>query len=510
MTSTDKPHIIWIQSDQHNPAVIGAYGDPVVETPNLDRLASNGTLFSNAYCSSPICVPSRMSLITGMYPHETEVWTNDQILNSAIPTYAHSLGAAGYKPVQIGRMHFNGVDQKHGFVKRLVGDHGPNYPGSPHTVDHGILSGTTGPARASLQKSGRGQNAYEVHDEEVEKATISYIDNLGKNIRSGNILDPISLSIGLMLPHQPFVARKNDYDKYLGKVGMPRIPEDPLELCHPYIRWWRERTGISSVTEEEILRARTAYWALCERTDALIGSILRALEANGILENAIVIYTSDHGEQAGEHGLWWKQTFYEDSVKVPAIISWPNHIPKNRTQDIVINQFDLIATILEAANAPVLPRSNGRSVLDVLKDSTTSWNNTAFSEYCMNDSEHGRAYSPNLGGSDIHAKPGGVQNRMIRSGPWKLNYYHGYQPQLFNLEDDPSEIIDRNGDPACKNIKSELLDQVLNDWDPDLVRQRMHILKEEQMISEDWATNTTPEDELRWELDPEMDQLLES
>ena len=126
MTSNDRPHIIWIQSDQHNPAVIGAYGDSVVETPHLDKLASKGTLLRNAYCPSPICVPSRMSLITGMYPYQTEVWTNDQILNSAIPTYAHSLGAVGYEPIQIGRMHFNGVDQKHGFAKRLVGYLGPN------------------------------------------------------------------------------------------------------------------------------------------------------------------------------------------------------------------------------------------------------------------------------------------------------------------------------------------------------------------------------------------------
>ncbi len=510
MTSNDRPHIIWIQSDQHNPAVIGAYGDSVVETPNLDKLASKGTLLRNAYCPSPICVPSRMSLITGMYPYQTEVWTNDQILNSAIPTYAHSLGAVGYEPIQIGRMHFNGVDQKHGFAKRLVGDHGPNYPGSPDTVDHGILSGTTGPARVSLQKSGRGQNAYEVHDEEVEAATISYIDNIGKKIRSGSTTNPISLSVGLMLPHQPFVARQADYDKYVGKVGMPKVPEEPIENCHPYIRWWRERTGIVSVTEEEIIRSRTAYWALCERTDALVGSILKALESNGILENAIVIYTSDHGEQAGEHGLWWKQTFYEDSVKVPAIISWPGHIQENVTRDIVLNQFDLISTILEASGAPDLPRSNGRSLLSTLQHPNENWENIAFSEYCMSDSEHGRAYSPNLGGDDIHAKPGGVQNRMIRSGPWKLNYYHGYQPQLFNLQDDPAERLDRNNDPSCKGIKSELLDRVLENWDPDLIRTKMHTLKEEQIISEDWASNTAPKDELRWELDPNMDQLTES
>ena len=95
------PNIIWIQSDQHNPAVIGAYGDKVVETPNLDKLAENGTIIKNAYCASPICVPSRMSSITGRFPHETQVWTNDQTLNSAFPTVAHSLGSVGYNPIQM-------------------------------------------------------------------------------------------------------------------------------------------------------------------------------------------------------------------------------------------------------------------------------------------------------------------------------------------------------------------------------------------------------------------------
>ncbi len=101
----DKPNIIYIQSDQHNPAVTGCYGDPVVETPNLDKLARNGTVITGAYCASPICVPSRMSAITGRYPHENKVWTNDQILDSAIPTYAHSLGANGYDPVPTKRIN---------------------------------------------------------------------------------------------------------------------------------------------------------------------------------------------------------------------------------------------------------------------------------------------------------------------------------------------------------------------------------------------------------------------
>ena len=503
----DQPNIIWIQSDQHNPAVIGAYGDTVVETPNLDKLASNGTIITGAYCASPICVPSRAAAITGRFPHETQVWTNDQVLSSAIPTYAHSLGSVGYKPVQIGRMHFNGIDQYHGFSERIVGDHSPNYPGSPRNVDHGILNGTAGPSRISLRKSGRGQNAYEVHDEEVAAATSDYINKLGKDKLSGEFEGPVAISVGLMLPHQPFVARKKDYDRYIGRVALPKIPPEPLDQCHPYIRWWRQRTGIEIVSEEEIIRARTAYWALCDRTDHLLGTILSSLEINGFLDNAIVVYTSDHGEQVGERGLWWKQTFYEHSSRVPAIISWPDTLPKGQILDNVINQFDMTTTVLEAAGAPTLPRSHGRSLLNMIKNGGNDWDNTAFSEYCMNDSDFGRSYSPNLGAEDIHAKPGGVQNRMIRHENWKLNYYHGYQPELFDLQEDPDEVNDLSADSSTKGIKSELLDRLLYGWNPEWIQSQMRTLKEEQTIMENWAHNVDPADELRWNLDPNFDQL---
>ena len=103
-----RPNILYIESDQHNPNISGCYGEDTVRTPNLDALAARGTVLTNAYCASPICVPSRMSLLTGRYPYENEVWCNTQILSSAIPTYAHSMGAAGYRPVQIGRLHFIG------------------------------------------------------------------------------------------------------------------------------------------------------------------------------------------------------------------------------------------------------------------------------------------------------------------------------------------------------------------------------------------------------------------
>ena len=503
----DKPNIIYIQSDQHTFDIMGCAGDDIVETPNLDKLADSGTLITNAYAASPICVPSRMAAITGLNPSESEVWTNDQILDSAIPTYAHSLGANGYDPVQVGRMHFNGFDQFHGFSERLVGDHGRNHMGSPRDPGtHGELLGTAGPKRISLEESGIGQTAYQVHDEIVSSEAVKYIDNLGKKDNNA----PISLSIGLMLPHQPFIASKEDYEKYEGKVGMPKNPAKPLEECHPYIQWWRQRTGSEEVSQDEIKRCRIAYYALVDRMDKIIGDIIDSLERNGFMENTMIVYTSDHGEQLGEHGLWWKQTFYEDSVKVPAIISWPGHIPGKQVLNSVINQYDLIATMLDASGSPELPRSNGKSLLKHLQDPVNNkWDNLAFSEYCMDDSSV-HDFSGNLSvgkfnNLDVHAKEGGVQNRMVRKDNFKLIYYHGYDVELFDLDNDPDELNDLAGDNNYLDKKNELLDLVLKDWDPEKIHKRMIVLKSEQMIQIDWARNTDPEDTLRWDLDPLKD-----
>ncbi|MDP6042217.1 MAG: sulfatase-like hydrolase/transferase, partial [Candidatus Latescibacteria bacterium] len=258
-----RPNLLYIHSDQHDPYVTGCYGDKIVETPNLDSLATNGIVFENCYCPSPICVPSRMSMLSGRYPHENEVWTNSHILNSGIPTFAHAMGAGGYDPVLVGRMHSNGPDQLHGYAERLVGDHGANHLGAGG-ANHGMLSGTAGPGRISLRKSGIGQSAYQVHDEDVTAATVAYLDRLGVKKRGEQPAEPFSLTVGYMLPHQPFVARKNDYDRYDGKVPSPTISESFSHDLHPHIKYWREHCGITNVTEAEIHRARTAYWALVD------------------------------------------------------------------------------------------------------------------------------------------------------------------------------------------------------------------------------------------------------
>ncbi|MFP3897230.1 MAG: sulfatase-like hydrolase/transferase [Anaerolineales bacterium] len=487
-TFGERPNLLYIHSDQHNPFVTGCYGDPVVQTPHLDRLAAEGVVFENAYCPSPICVPSRMSTLTGRHPHENDCWTNQHSLDSGIPTLAHAMGAAGYWPVLIGRMHSRGPDQLHGYAERLVGDHSANYLGGTPGVDHGMLTGTQGPARISLKKSGIGQNAYQVHDEYVTAAAVHRLEELGIARRSGVLDEPFSISVGFMLPHQPFVARRQDYERYEGKVPPPDHPEPWGDHLHPYHRWWRERCGIAEVAGEWIMRARTAYWALVDRVDHMVGQILDALERNGLTENTLIIYSSDHGEQAGEHGLWWKQTFYDEAVSVPLIMHWPGHLPEGVRYDGVVSALDLNATILDALDAPSLPASHGRTLLPVLRGESEAWHDTAFSEYCTDE---------------------GCIHRMVRRGDWKLNYYHGQPPQLFNLREDPKELHDRADDPDCRAILDELTDVVLEGWDPDAVWARMQEKRADEEVLTAWAQCVKPPETYRWPLQPQMDYLEE-
>ncbi len=490
--ASNRPNLVYIHTDQHNPYVTGCYGDPLVQTPNLDRLANQGVTFTNVYCNSPICVPSRMSMLSGQHPHQNEVWTNNHILNSGIPTLAHSMGAAGYHPVLVGRMHSIGPDQLHGYSERLVGDHSPNFIGGSGP-DRGILEGTAGPDRISLERAGAGQSGYEIHDESVTNVAVDYLNRLGSQKRWRGELEPFSISLGFMLPHPPYVARSEHYEIYRDQMTMPKKPRRYQDETHSFLRRWREYTGAIDVTQNQVLDARAAYWGLVTSVDAMIGRVLTALQENDLADNTIIVYTSDHGDMVGEHGLWWKHVFYEESVKVPLIISWADEIEGGQQCDRVVSALDVTATILDALSAPALPNSPGRSLIPLMKNASESqdWNDIAFSEYCAD------AYTPD---DDCYL-------RMIRQDEWKLVYYHGYEPQLFNLNEDPDELNDRAMDPECSGIVKELTQQVLADWNPDEIQRKMAQKRADADILTAWAKNTQPQEAIRWDYLPEMSRL---
>jgi len=436
-------------------------------------------------------------MLTGRHPYQNEVWTNSHSLDSSIPTFAHAMGAAAYHPVLVGRMHSVGPDQLHGYAERYVGDHSGNYIGG-RGPDRGVLDGTAGPDRASLVKSGPGQSAYQVHDEYVAAATVDYLNRLGVKKRADGAINPFSLSVGLMLPHPPYVARQEDYAIYADKIAMPQRPKNNDQMQHPFLQAWCEHTNIPEVSEEEILRSRAAYWGLVHRVDIMIGQILQALAANGFADNTMIVYTSDHGDMQGEHGLWWKHVFYEESVKVPLIVSWPGVIAGGQRSSRVISALDVNATMIDALGAPALSHSPGRSFLGLVSDEhpTPTWDDIAFSEYCADE------YVPHK------IDNGKTYQRMVRRDEWKLIYYHGMEPQLFNLAEDPGEVVDRAQDPACQTIRNELTGQILTEWNPELIAAKMAAKRKDNAVLRAWAKETAPADQHRWDLRPEMNYLV--
>jgi len=475
---TQQPNILLIFSDQHAQRVAGCYGDPVAETPHLDRLASRGVTFDNAYCPSPICVPSRMSMLTGRHPNDQKCWTLQDYLPSDYPTWAHALGVAGYHPTLISRLHSIGPDQLHGYAERRLGDIGPNWLGV-RRQDLGVLANTQGPSPLSLRNSGPGQSGYQLADMRTTEAACAYLKEVAGGIQGG-AGKPFCVTVGLVLPHCPFVAWPEDFERFQGRVGMPRLGRPDAAHEHPWIRWWIEDRGIAHPDPADILRARTAYYGLVRRMDLMVGEVLDTLESTGLASDTLVIYCSDHGEHIGERGLWWKNTLFDEATKVPLILSWPGQLPCGERRSQVVNLIDVGTTIIEAAQAPALPRSRGNSLLGVARSAAAPWIDETYSEYVTDIVPH---WTGNRS----------TQQRMVRCGHWKLHYIHGEPVQLFDLASDLDERIDLATRPEFQAVRDALLAKVLQDWDPDAIHKETDIRRLEKDLLTQWGSATQPE-----------------
>ena len=469
----DRPNFLVLMSDQHSPHVLGCDGDKVIRTPNLDALAADGVLFENAYCQSPVCVPSRMSFLTGQQPFDMKVWGNGDTLPSNVSTFAHSLGAAGYEATLIGRMHFNGVDQWHGFEKRLVGSLSPIYPHTPYPLPPSLLVGARGSTRESVRLAGPGKTAYQAYDAEVTKATAEFLSE-----KSRGKDRPFCIVSGFVLPHCPYISSRLDWDYYRGRVTLPRIPQRFYENLHPAVKTWRSNRETEFLTEDEILRARAGYYGLVTQFDRQVGAIVSALKQTGLDKNTVVIYTTDHGEMAGEHGMWWKSNFYEAAVSVPLIVSCPERFKPGRRISEVASLVDLGPTMVELAGADRMPEATGVSLAPLLNGENVDWKNEAFSEY-----------PPSAGVPAM---------RMIRSGKWKLVHYDGQRPQLFDLEKDPDEFDDLGDSPAHRETRNQLQQRVLAGWSADEMKKELAKRGRHRSVIRRWSEKVRPYSSQQW------------
>ncbi len=209
------PNILVIMSDQHTATAMGCAGDPLIRTPNLDRLAVQGMRFSNAYCPSPLCVPSRMSFMTGRSPSRNRVWTNQATLSSTIPTWAHALSMAGYDTALLGRMHFVGPDQRHGFMERPIAEGTARHIGAPELGGPRytrLSHATAGQSRISFEQAGRGNSFYQHYGSEVTDVACRFLNERSDNPR------PFAAVTGYLLPHCPYIGPREAFDYYYERI----------------------------------------------------------------------------------------------------------------------------------------------------------------------------------------------------------------------------------------------------------------------------------------------------
>lgn len=444
------PNILLLMSDEHPVFMTGCYGHPSVRTPTIDRLAEEGTVFDAAYCPSPICAPSRAAMLTGRHVHVIEVWDNASPLRSDWPTFAHSFRAAGYRTILCGKMHFVGPDQHHGFEERWTQD---IYPATFEWT----RSNRAAPAVNDGQnidrvfETGQGWTRDMDYDEEVVFRTEGGLRRMARRRVARGVMvqdRPWLLCVSFTGPHYPYRAPGKYWDMY-GEVDveLPEIPEDYLEKEHEYVKWLRRHGGFDRLVPDDICRsARRAILGRITMIDDYLARVLSLAAGLGLLENTIVIYTSDHGDMMGEHGLWFKNAAYEWSSRVPLIVKGPGLAA--RRVDEAVSLLDLGPTLCGLAGVePVYSVSDGRDLSDLVRGAR--------------DPGPGTAIMENYGE--------GVWRgwRMIRRGNHKLTCVPGCAPELFDLSSDPGEWNNVADVPAFRSVREELEAAVLDGWEPD-------------------------------------------
>lgn len=423
------PNIILIMSDEHDPGVMGCYGDPVDPTPNLDRLAAHGVLFENCYTTCPLCVPARLSFTSGQYISRTGAWNNNCWLPSDdCHSVARELNAAGYRSYLCGKMHYDAT-RRYGFEEVF-----------PYCGNTAIKTGAGRPLDLSQLKVNTGQWAERaesfrtVPDEEPFLRDIrthecdAYITEqaIGFLKEHEADKDPFFLLVGYHAPHFPLDVPESWFEKFRDRVPMPEVPEGYLRSMPPHYRYRNLYHGVTEdIPAEVIKKGRECYWALVAWLDNEIGKLLAVIEASRIAHDTVIIYTSDHGENKGDHGMWWKLSMYDHAARIPLIVHWPHRWPGGQRRREACSLVDLTKTVVALGNGEIPPEWDGDAMLDWLDDPATSWRDLAVSEI----------YGNGIPGST-----------MFRQGQYKYVYHvaleSGGEPvrELYNMEKDPKEF----------------------------------------------------------------------
>ena len=441
----ERSNILVITSDQHHPRIGGYLGHPYIQTPNLNGLAADGTIFRHAYCASPVCTPSRASFLTGQYVHQNRTWMIGVPTDPKIMTWPKRLTQADYVTAAYGKMDLCGKYQNPGFNDFITFERRPAF--YPYPLDspydprlsgyvrpdkrrHILEAGSNTDARRILaEKYGQDDFLFRFedhrvlgfnrHDREVTELALQFLRSARRMHRG----KPWALYLGYLQPHWPFRVPQKYFEMYYpDALEWPYDYHSPNENLHQEIRHFQKALGLKDLPKDAIRRTIAAYYGMVTCLDELIAEVIQGLKNLGMYENTYIIYTSDHGESLGEHGLFYKQCSYEGSVGVPLIVKGPN-IPKGKVIHHPVSLVDEYPTIMEMANLDAGDDCQGHSWLPIMHDDFSNYPDYAFSEF------HGNFFRQSW--------------YMLVRDSYKYTYYSNQlQPSLFNIVEDPKEEQD--------------------------------------------------------------------
>ena len=432
--SNKKLNVLLIVADDLN-CDIGAYGNMLVKTPNIDRLASRGVVFENAHCQYPWCGPSRASLMTGLYTDQTKITANNMNLRNSVPdviSLAQRFRQQGYQSVRIGKIfHYDN----------------PSAIGTSGNDDIYSWDQTVNPyGRDKLEE-------YKINTLKPRKygGTLSWLAADGEDneqtdgiaaseaIKKLDYFDktdiPFFLAVGFFRPHTPFVAPKKYFHQYeREKIEIPKISDDYLStLPVPAAKSISSRKIQLNLPKELAQEIKEAYYATISFVDAQVGRILDHLEYNGLDKNTIIVFTSDHGYHLGEHGHWQKQTLFEKATRVPLIISVPRLENQGASSVSPVELIDLYPTLMDLTNIKTPQHVVGKSLKPIIKNVNSSVRQSALTRLR-------NGYS--------------IKTKRYRLTKWGSNGELGYE--LYDHKNDEKELINLFGNEDYSVVEDSL------------------------------------------------------
>ena len=432
--NTGQLNVLFIIADDLN-CDLGAYGNNIIKTPNIDRLAKSGVVFENAHNQYPLCGPSRASFMTGMYTEQTQITKNNIFLRSSIPdviTLGQRFRQQGYQSVRIGKIfHYDNPSAigTSGTDDVYTWDQTINPYGRDKIEEYKI--NTLSPRKYGATLSWLAANGTDLEQTDGIGATkaIEQLDNFSKNGTN------FFLAVGFYKPHTPFVAPKKYFDLYNTEtISIPKSSDNYLKtIPDPAARSIRAKPNQLNLHDSVAKEIKEAYYATISFVDAQVGRILDKLEQTGLSKNTIIVFTSDHGYHLGEHGHWQKQTLFENSTRVPLIFSYPGIKNKGLTTNSPVELIDIYPTIMDLTGISTPNHVVGKSLQPIINTEIESVRKSALTRWR-------NGYS--------------IKTNRYRLTQWGKNGELGYE--LYDHKNDKKELHNLSSDTNYRLILDSL------------------------------------------------------